>query len=569
MGKCYTGRMERREAKMREARRLLWLLVLTVGTCAVLGGTFGQRVRADADTGSAPDEAVGNNLDAFAKVYSVVEANYADAVSPDRAILGADGAGLGAIPGMLGTLDPHSNFLDAKTFARFTETQEGKYYGVGMRILTVPGKMGKWTTTVIEPMTGSPALRAGLRPGDVIQKIDGKPVDGLDGDTVAKMLKGPWGTLVHVTVSREGYDQPLEFNLRRAEITGMSVDDYFFIRPGIAYVRIASFSETTGDELSAALEKLGEKNIKGLVLDLRGNPGGILQAAVDVADQFLAKHQLIVYHNGRHSSEERYYARSGDHGDEYPVVVLINHGTASAAEIVTGALQDHDRALVMGATSFGKGLVQKVYTLSEGTGLLLTTAHYYTPSGRLIQRNYDNVSLYDYLYAPEAAATPHTQVHYTDGGREVFGGGGITPDVKVEEPAYSVAESRLLASTSCPNFLQCGPFFEFAKTYLGIHKTLPRDFVPDDQAVQDFRDFLSKQGLILSDKDLQADQAFIKNHLRDVLVGMVYGQDEARHLSVTDDFVVEKAIDALPEAAALVTHARKYMASHTALHPSF
>ncbi|HKS96011.1 MAG TPA: S41 family peptidase [Terriglobia bacterium] len=552
---------------MREARRLLWLLALTVGACAVLGGTFGQRVKADADTGAAR-EAVGNSLDSFAKVYSVVEANYADTLSPDQAILGVGAAGLGAIPGMLGTLDPHSNFLDAKTFARFTETQEGKYYGVGMRILTVPAKLGKWTTTVVEPMTGSPALRAGLRPGDVIEKIDGKPVDSFDGDTVAKMLKGPRGTVVRVTVSREGYDQPLEFSLRRAEITGMSVDDYFFIRPGVAYIHIVSFSETTGDELNAALEKLGEKNIKGLVLDLRGNPGGILQSAVDVADQFLAKHQLIVYHNGRHSTEERYYAQSGDHGDDYPVVVLINHGTASAAEIVTGALQDHDRALVMGATSFGKGLVQKVYTLSEGTGLLLTTAHYYTPSGRLIQRNYDNISLYDYLYAPESVQPPHTEVHYTDGGRTVFGGGGITPDLKVDEPAYSVAESRLLAVGSCPNFLQCGPFFEFAKFYLGSHKTVPRDFVPDDAAIQEFRDFLSKQGLMLSDKDLQVDREFVQNHLRDVVVGMVYGEDEARHLSVTDDFVVEKAIAALPQAAALVTNARKYIASHTALHPS-
>jgi carboxyl-terminal processing protease len=554
---------------MKEARRVLWLLALTVVACALLGGAYGRHVRADADTGAGRDEAVGNNLDAFAKVYSVVEANYAEAVSPDRAILGAGGNGLGAIQGMLSTLDPHSNFLDAKTFARFTETQEGKYYGVGMRILTVPGKMGKFVTTVVEPMTGSPALRAGLRPGDVIQTVDGKPVDGVDGDTVAKMLKGPKGTVVHVTVSREGYDQPLEFSLRRAEITGMSVDDYFFIRPGIAYIHIASFSETTGDELNAALEKLGDKNIKGLVLDLRGNPGGILQAAVDVADQFLAKHQLIVYHNGRHSSEERYYARSGDHGDNYPVVVLINHGTASAAEIVTGALQDHDRALVMGATSFGKGLVQKVYTLSEGTGLLLTTAHYYTPSGRLIQRNYDNISLYDYLYAPENAAPPHTEVHHTDGGREVFGGGGITPDLKVDEPAFSVAENRLLASASCPNFLQCGPFFEFAKYYLGVHKTVGRDFAPDDAVLREFRDFLSKQNLVLSDKDMQGDRAFIENHIRDVLVGIVYGEDEARHLSVTNDFVVDKAIAALPEAAALATQARKYMASHVTLRPSF
>src|SRR2546425_537472 len=171
------------------------------------------------------------------------------------------------------------------------------------------------------------------------------------------MLKGPKGTVVHVTASREGYDKPLEFAIARDEISGLSVDDYFFLRPGIAYIHLAAFSENTGEELTQALRKLGDKDLKGLILDLRGNPGGLLQAAVDVSDHFLEKRQLIVYHNGRHAKEERYYAKRGDHGDDYPIVVLINHNSASAAEIVTGALQDHDRALVMGETSFGKGLV--------------------------------------------------------------------------------------------------------------------------------------------------------------------------------------------------------------------
>jgi len=540
-------------------------LLSTVLAGALVGGIYGHRVRAQA----GGEETVAQRVDAFAKIYSLVEANYAEAVTPDRAILGAEsGNGMGAIPGMLATLDPHSNFLDARTFARFTETQEGKYYGVGMRILTVPGKMGTWTTSVIEPMPGSPALRAGLRPGDVILEVGGKPVDGLDGDAVAKLLKGPRGTVVHVKVSREGYDKPLDFSITREEITGLSVDDYLFIRPGVAYVHIATFSETTGGELVAALKKLGDKNLKGLVLDLRGNPGGVLQSAVEVAERFLNKGQLIVYHNGRNSSEERYRARSGGNGDDYPIVVLVNHGTASAAEIVAGALQDHDRALVMGQTSFGKGLVQKVYPLSEGTGLLLTTAHYYTPSGRLIQRDYNNVSLYDYLYAPGHGPAPRAEVHHTDGGREVFGGGGITPDIQVVEPSFSATESKLLASSGCPNFLQCGPFFEFGRHYLGVHKTVSRDFAPDDLITHEFRDFLAQQGLNVPDRDFQDNLAFIKDHIRDVLIGMIYGQDEAQHLSVSSDYVVQKAVEALPQAAALVTRARKYVASHTALRPT-
>jgi carboxyl-terminal processing protease len=434
-----------------------------------------------------------------------------------------------------------------------------------MRILTVPDKMGKWMTTVVEPMPRSPAFSAGLRPGDVIVKVDNKAASGLEGDAVAKMLKGPKGTVVHVLVTREGYEKPLDFAVTRGEISGLSVDDYFLIRPGVAYIHIANFSETTNQELTDSLKKLDAKNLKGLVLDLRGNPGGLLQSAVDVSDHFLEKRQLIVYHYGRHSTEQRYYARNGDRGEGYPIVVLIDHSSASAAEIVTGAMQDHDRALVMGQTSFGKGLVQTVYPLSEGTGLALTTAHYYTPSGRLIQRDYSNLSLYDYLYAPEQnLRVPHTDTRHTDGGREVFGGGGITPDVVVDQTTSSVVESRLLASAVCPDYLQCGPFFEFGKHYLGIHKTIPQDFSADSQVVQDFRDFLAKKGLTVPDKDLQANLDFIKDHIRTVLVNMIYGKEEAQHLGVQSDPQVRKAIEALPQAAALLDHARKFMASHPA-----
>jgi len=547
---------------MRQSRRLFWFPLLAILACALVGGLYGQRVKA-ADDPSRSDQTVSQGLDSFARVFALVQGNYADKVDSDKAVFGPENVNtLGAIPGMLRTLDPHSNFLDARTFARFTENQEGKYYGVGMRILTVPAAMGKWTTTVTEPMAGSPAFHAGVRPGDVIMAVDGKPAEDMDGELVAKTLKGPRGTVVHVTISREGYDKPLDFAITRQEITGMSVDDYFLAQPGIAYAHIASFSETTGSELAAALKKLGGRNLKGVVLDLRGNPGGILQAAVDVADQFLEKGQLIVYHNGRNSPEERYRARSTGEGADYPIVVLIDHQTASAAEIVTGALQDHDRALVMGQTSFGKGLVQKVYPLSEGTGLLLTTAHYYTPSGRLIQRNYENVSLYDYLYAPRHDAPAHPDLHRTDGGRQVYGGGGITPDIQVDDQAVSPVETKLLATDACPDFLQCGPFFDFGRHYLGVHKTVARDFMPDDSTLAEFREFAAKDGVTLSDKDFKDHADFIKNHLRDLLVGMIYGEDEARHMSLVSDSMVQKAIGALPQAAALATHAKKYMAAH-------
>ena len=411
---------------MKQSRRVAGFVFSTVLLGALLGGVYGRRV--EATTNAAEDSDVQSSLSSFTKVYDLVEQNYADPVDADRVIFGTQENNLGAIPGMLRTLDPHSNFFDPRAFARLREDQEGKYYGVGMQISARPGKLGKLVTIVLLPMPGSPAFRAGLRPGDVIVKVDGKPTEDLNTTQVAEMLKGPKGTAVQVTIAREGTEEPLEFRITRDEIARHSVDAAFMLKPGIGYVHIGTFNENTNDELTDALKKLDEKTLQGLVLDFRGNPGGLLQEAVEVSDHFVEKNQLIVFHNGRHSREKRYYATRGTTGNDYPIVVLINRMTASAAEIVTGALQDHDRALVIGESSFGKGLVQTVYPLSEKSGLALTTAHYFTPSGRLIQRNYSDVSLYDYYYHPQSNPSPHTEVRLTDGGREVYGGGGIDPD---------------------------------------------------------------------------------------------------------------------------------------------
>jgi carboxyl-terminal processing protease len=344
----------------------------------------------------------------------------------------------------------------------------------------------------------------------------------------------------------------LEFDITRDEISQQSVDDAFMVKPGIGYIHINRFNENTNDELTAALKNLGEKNLQGLVLDLRNNPGGLLQEAVEVSDHFLEKSQLIVYHYGRRSQEKRYYATKGDGGKEYPIVVLINRMTASAAEIVTGALQDHDRALVMGEPSFGKGLVQTVFPLSEHTGLALTTARYYTPSGRLIQRDYNNVSLYDYYYRPEDAPTPHTDVRVTDGGREVFGGGGITPDIKYEDPKLDPTQEALL---------QHNVFFEFAKYYLGIHKTIPNDFQVTDAVLQEFRQFLAQQKIQISDQDLKNNLDFIRTRIRPPLVEFIFGQTEATQIAVENDPLVQKAVDGMPQASELLAKAKRYIAS--------
>jgi carboxyl-terminal processing protease len=534
--------------KMKQTGRLLWLALSTAVLCALLGGLYGRQVHASE---GVDDSDVQASLKAFTRVYNVVEQNYADPVSPDRAIYGHN-SGAGAIAGMLRTLDPHSNFFDPRAFQLLREDQEGKYFGVGMTIQPRLNKMGKLTTVVVVPLPGSPAFRAGLRPGDTITSVDRKPTDGLTTSQVADLLRGPKGTTVHVSISREGSDGPLEFEITRDEIARRSVDLAFMIRPGIGYLHIGSFSETTNDELSEALNKFEHNSLRGMVLDLRNNPGGLLQEAVDVSDHFLDKNQLIVYHYGRRSKEKRYHATKGESGEAYPLVVLINRQTASAAEIVTGALQDHDRALVMGEPSFGKGLVQTVYPLSEHAGLALTTARYYTPSGRLIQRDYANVSLYDYYYHPELSAPAHNEMRLTDGGREVYGGGGITPDVEVADSKLNPAEEKLASHDV---------FFGFGKAYLGVHQTVSRDFQVDDAVMDEFKRYLQSDGAQLSDQEIQDNLEFIKNHIRLQLIGVIYGENEAQQISVENDPLVHKAIDSLPQAAQLLANARRYMAS--------
>ena len=536
---------------MQKTRRLIFYLASTILLCTILGGLFGQQVAATA--AEQDDSDVQKSIGSFAKLLDVVEQNYADPVDSDKAIFGTSTNSLGAIPGMLRTLDPHSSFLDPKTFEQFQEDQEGKYYGVGMQIGQMPGKLGKLVVAVVEPMPGSPAFRAGLRPGDVIVAVDGKSTADLDVPAVAAMLKGPKGTLVHVAVSREGTEQPLDFDITRDEIAGRGVDAAFLIQPGIAYIHVATFNEKTNDELVEALNKVNEKDLQGMILDLRNNRGGLLQEAVDVADHFLEKNQLIVYHHGRNSPEKRWTALRGNGGNEYPMVVLINRMSASAAEIVAGALQDHDRALVMGEPSFGKGLVQSEYPLSEKAFLLLTTARYYTPSGRLIQRNYQDVSLYDYLYDRSATLSPHGEVMHTDGGREVFGGGGITPDVKFTDPKLSAVQELLLAQQPI--------LIDFGKHYLGVHKTIPKDFIVNDDVVRDFKEFLAEEKVQISDKDFSDNLDFIKTHIRGQLIAAIYGESEAQQIYVQTDPLVQNASKNMGQAAQLLANAKKYMAS--------
>jgi len=523
------------------SRQTLFVVVLFLTVCGFLGVLFAQRSPAVAP---GSDSDVRESLKQFTEVYSVVEQNYAEPVNADKAIYN------GAIPGMLHVLDPHSNFFDPKAYALLREDQRGKYYGVGM---TVGPRNNK--VIVIAPFVGTPAYRAGIRPGDIIVAVDGKPTDNMSTGDVADLLKGPKGTTVHISIQREGAEKPLEFAVVRDEIPRYSVDLHFLVRPGIGYMHVAQFNETTEHEVAQALDEMGD--LKGLILDLRQNPGGLLSEGVGVADKFLRKGALIVSHHGRSSPEKRYVATHGNGGKEYPLVVLVNRGTASAAEIVAGAIQDHDRGLIAGETTFGKGLVQTVYPLVENTGLALTTAKYYTPSGRLIQRDYSNVSLYDYYYNREGEENNGShEIKLTDSGRTVYGGGGISPDVKIA----AVKSNRFQDS-----LLQHYAFFNFAKHYVITHHPTNK-FEVDDVVLQDFRKFLDEEKIPYTESDLVENNDWVRSSIRSEIFVDAFGQEEGLKVRAESDPQVIKALDLLPQAKALADNARRVVAERSGVH---
>ncbi len=527
------------------ARRALFAVVVFFSVCAVAGTVLERRVGAQ----SAQDESqLRDSLKAFANVYAIVEQNYAEPITPDKA---DDAIYDGAIPGMLQVLDPHSHFYDPKAYARLREDQTGHYYGVGMVIQQQNDNDGKSKVYVVTPYEDTPSYRAGIHPGDEIAAIDGKSTDGWTSDQVAKALKGPKGTNVQVTMIRYGQPKPLVFNLVRDEIPHPSIDLKFEIRPGIGYIHLTQFQETTGQEMEDAINSFGD--LKGLLLDLRENPGGLLSQAVDVCDHLLAKGQTIVTQKGRAYADQNYVATHGNGGKTFPIIVLVNRDTASAAEIVSGALQDHDRALIVGETTFGKGLVQTVYNLSEDSGLALTTYHYYTPSGRLIQRNYQGMSLYDY-YNHAGGGLPadsaNREVKLTDSGRTVYGGGGITPDEKIEPLKTSRFQDELVYKDA---------FFHFAPVYVATH-TVDKNFQVNDAVLGDFKKSLTSQDIDWTDADLNSCMDWLKAHIQQDIVTIQFGQLAGLRVIADWDPMIQKALTYMPEAQALENNAHKVLA---------
>src|SRR5438105_5006482 len=422
--------------------RAIFCLVLMLMVSAVLGGVFGGQVRATTKGEEDADTAIKH----FSALLGLIEENYASDVDADKAVYGA-------IDGMLRSLDPHSKFFDPKAFNSLREDQRGKYYGLGITVTTRFGKV----TVVSPPFMGSPAEKVGLRVGDVISQVNGESTNGMDLNDVVSRLKGPRGTTVKIKVIRPGVEDPIEMLPVRDEIAKYTINNAYMLRPRVGYIKLESFAETTGQELRDSLRKLDIKNMDGLVFDLRGNPGGLLQEAIEVCETFLQKGQLIVETRGRTRGSNRPYASQKLNSENsFPLVVLINPQSASASEIVAGALQDHDRALIVGETSFGKGLVQSVFNLDGGYALKMTTAKYYLPSGRSIQRDrkfVDGQFIEDTTRdSLETDASKKSKpLYHSDAGRPVYGGGGITPDVIVHDDTLATSEQQL-AKALAPKF---------------------------------------------------------------------------------------------------------------------
>jgi carboxyl-terminal processing protease len=466
--------------------------------------------------------------------------------------VGSDKFVYSSIDGMLRTLDPHTSFLEPKEYADMQDRQKGSFYGLGILVTKRNDQV-----TVITPLEGTPAARLGIRAGDVIADVEGTATEDLSLDEVVKRLKGPKGTTVHIKILRVGIKEPIPLTIVRAAIPTNSISNVLMLKPGVGYIRIKDFTATTVRELDEAIDKLKEQGMQKLVLDLRQNPGGLLDAAVGVADHFLDKGQMIVYTKGRTPDSEQNYTAPGKHQKlDMPMVVVVNRGSASASEIVAGAIQDHDRGMVVGETSWGKGLVQSVYTLQYGAGLALTTSKYYTPSGRNIQRDYS--SFYDYYVADDSDDANATEVplkdrkkFQTDTGRTVYGGGGITPDVFVK-PAPLSRITQLLEVRSA--------IFNYGVEYAAKHPELTKEMAITPAIIEEFSRYAAEKEIAsLADirESLQKpnDHHYIERALKAEIIAAKYGFDASYPFRLEGDNQIEKALEVLPESQKLALKA--------------
>jgi carboxyl-terminal processing protease len=541
-------------------------------TATIIGGTVGGAAHRSAKTPGAVASTADNVEEDYRAAMMIVANNYAGEVDYERATQAS-------IQGMLSVLDPHSMFFSRAEFKKLREDQDSKFFGIGVSILR--HRDGVYVQSTVQ---NTPAARVGLRYGDRIVEVDGKDARDWTSEQVSKTVRGERGEAVHLKIERAGSVAPLDFTIIRDAVPLPSIRNAYMIRPGVGYIGLTGgFQHTTGDELREAMKNLEAQGMRQIVLDLRNNPGGLLDQAIEVASEFLPRNKEIVSVRGREYSQPVVYRSKGMESEELPLVVLINRNSASASEIVAGAIQDHGRGLIVGETSFGKALVQRVFQLQGGAGLTLTTAKYYTPYGRSIQRDYSNGSLYDYYVrhdqeddAPSTGAQssnaqpqptpapppPAGPAIKTAAGRVFYGGGGITPDVETKPLAGTPLRGRIMeAAFYFTRELAAGVVpglesYRVEKTEYG--RTLrATDYPVTDSVVEAFRNFLKRDPTFgVQPSQLDAESDFVKLRIRDEIITAAYAGDAGGRVLLDGDPQVMRAIELLPEAKRLAESVR-------------
>jgi len=529
---------------------------MVVLASALAGGAMGARA------GATQDSKLEDRYRMYQIALNAIDKEYVEPVDGAQVVYSS-------IDGLLRTLDPHSTFFDPKAYDRMREQQSGRYPGIGITIVPVDGLI-----TVTSVFEGSPAYRAGIRRNDVIARV-GQPDEankkvvkweetkGWPSEEVVKRVRGPKGTTVEISIRRPGVDQLIDLTVERDTINITSVRTAFMIAPGTGYIRLQEFAEHTDEELGQALTSLKKQGMQRLMFDLRDNPGGELDQAIAVASRFLKSGQMVVYTRGRvQGSAEDYRVETTGSVLDTPMVVMVNRNSASASEIVSGAMQDHDRAILVGETTFGKALVQGVYKISEGAGLALTTGHYFTPSDRMIQRPWD-AAFDEYLTYSYTDQKPRahdaSQLKYTDSGRKVYSGGGIEPDHFLPGPVEGFNPSRFSRMLR-----DRGAFIVFAEKFTkegdsrvgaksaAVHKVAPGWDVTDAM-VAEFRDYVIGERVRFDEAAYKADVAFIKAMIHFEVDADLFGIEEARRQLSKVDPQVQAALGYFDEAKTLLT----------------
>ena len=464
----------------------------------------------------------------FAEVFSTVQSQAAEPQAPDKLIYG------GAIPSMLRQLDPHTQFFDPGQFEQLKQMEGSEQKGFGSIVSVLPGQV-----IFLQTLPGTPSNKAGIQAGDELLAVNNIAIRSLEAEQIIELLTEARRQKVLIYIRRQGSARPLQFTLTPELMDSPSVDRVFLLKPGVGYVRVSSWDIQTAKQLHDGLEKLGGNGLTGLVLDLRNNPGGLVKAALDAASMFLQPGQRILTARGRTSEVESVDVPQKATPYRFSMAVLINEKTASASEILAGALQDHDRAAIVGDPSYGKGLVQSVMPLSEGTGLAITTAFYYTPSGRSIQKPLENSALSGTFHDKPQAQRPK---YKTDGGRTVLGGGGIQPDIVVSPAPLTRLETVLDAS---------GAITSFATEYLSKHSPLPDSFVTTPEIIDDFKVFLSSRRIQPGVGEWANERGWITNRLKEEIVTQARGVAEGDQVQAENDSQVKAALKALQDRALL------------------